>query len=132
MGGGVVVRKQGSNLAWRFKREEWNFNTVTRIFVYTNLPKRNSFAYIGKDVFWFIFDKREDEPRVRPYEQSIVGNLHYGMPGYTVNRDTLLCKTNTMYGLNCCHPTKGHGRSCAAVIMKDGWEIKDDYPWRKN
>lgn len=25
--------------------------------------------------------------------------------------------------------TKGGGYTCADKIMKDGWTIKDDYPW---
>jgi len=28
-----------------------------------------------------------------------------------------------------CNKTNGRGMWCAALIIKDGWQIKDDYPW---
>ena len=28
-----------------------------------------------------------------------------------------------------CNKTNGRGMWCAALIMRDGWQIKDDYPW---
>ena len=43
-------------------------------------------------------------------------------PGQVVTREDLLqnqCTTNTEWG----------NIMCGAVIQKDGWEIKDDYPW---
>ena len=29
----------------------------------------------------------------------------------------------------CCNKQTGSGAYCSAVIMKDSWQIKDDYPW---
>lgn len=31
---------------------------------------------------------------------------------------------------NGCNNTRGNGNLCFALIMYDGWEIKDDYPWK--
>ena len=36
-------------------------------------------------------------------------------------------KTTDQINEDCSHT--GTGNSCAAKIMNDGWEIKDDYPW---
>ena len=42
-----------------------------------------------------------------------------GAPYYGIKRDTALRLCINEIGVF----------SCAAVIMGDGWEIKDDYPW---
>ena len=39
-------------------------------------------------------------------------------------RETLLGTENNSY----CNKNK-KGIACLAVILMDGWEIKDDYPW---
>jgi hypothetical protein len=58
----------------------------------------------GKDVFHF----------------ASVANSNLIVPsGYTASEESL--KSN-------CSKT-GTGEYCAAKIMQDGWEIKDDYPW---
>ncbi len=51
--------------------------------------------------------------------------------GYNLKRDELLGGTNSDYS---CSKTLNignyyQGSWCASVIMQDGWEIKDDYPW---
>ncbi len=58
---------------------------------------------IGRDVFLFEFDT--EGKSVRPY-------------GYNATQEEL-----DLY----CSPS--NGVCCAAKIAKDGWEIKDDYPW---
>jgi len=57
----------------------------------------------GKDVFWFDLDP----------DKGLMPN-GYASSTTTVNNN---CKT-------------GAGASyCATKIMRDGWEIKSDYPW---
>ena len=98
--------------------------------------KHLSYAYSGKDIFMFVLDRREQSPKIRPFENYNYGG-YYGKPGfvYSVDRDTLLGKNgNTWGGCFKNSSQSGYylaGDSCAAVIMKDGWEIKSDYPWRK-
>ena len=36
-------------------------------------------------------------------------------------------KKNSSYNYQCSR--KARGMWCAALIMKDGWQIKEDYPW---
>ena len=57
---------------------------------------------LGKDVFWFTISFTENV--VRPY-------------GYNTSKSTIdtSCQTTGFY--------------CAAKIINDGWEIKDDYLW---
>ena len=36
-------------------------------------------------------------------------------------------KNSSSYKYNCSKNARGMW--CGALIMKDGWQIKDDYPW---
>ena len=52
--------------------------------------------------------------------------------GYERNRNEIL--QNTHLDMNCQKANINEAaalrtRSCAAVIMQDGWQIRDDYPW---
>jgi prepilin-type N-terminal cleavage/methylation domain-containing protein len=71
----------------------------------------------GKDIFelrYYVFNGSETN-----------GNNGKFMPvGYNYGRSSLLNEGDP----SSCSK-KGNGRFCAAVIMKDGWQIKDDYPW---
>ena len=78
----------------------------------------------GRDVFVFTifpFDSRSNGKLVPGVnERCSNGAIHNNL-----SRDFLVyngCWT-------CKHDHTGTGYGCAAVIMKDGWEIKDDYPW---
>ena len=59
---------------------------------------------LGKDVFEFVVD----------FDSNVVRPLGYNKTISEINTD-------------CSHT--GMGQYCAAKIMNDGWEIKDDYPW---
>lgn len=61
----------------------------------------------GKDVFVFVFYSGRFAP-----------------DGYHVPRANNI--SDTSWG---CNKNGGTGNVCAAVIMQDGWQIKDDYPW---
>jgi hypothetical protein len=71
----------------------------------------------GKDQFLFTYNiiwptGQSFENKVLPYSY---------IPGVTKREDLLT-------GTYAC--AKGStGRRCAALIMVDGWQIKDDYPW---
>lgn len=66
----------------------------------------------GKDIFIIIFKK------------NISNTMFFG---YESNRDTL--KTNSTWGCNKSSSSYKAGIYCGALIMYDGWQIKDDYPW---
>lgn len=57
----------------------------------------------GKDVFLFVL---------------VAGK---GLVPYGYNSNTAVINSNCSIGSN--------GSACAAKIMRDGWQIKDDYPW---
>lgn len=59
----------------------------------------------GRDAFWFSIDKSQN--KVIP------------LTDYMGEKECGTIKSNT----------KGGGYTCADKIMKDGWTIKDDYPW---
>jgi len=67
-----------------------------------NGPKKPN--KLGKDVFFLTTD---NDKGVVPY-------------GYNSSYD---------YILNNCKKVNSTGYFCLAKIMKDGWQIKDDYPW---
>ena len=78
------------------------YGTIQQVWVDLNgIKPPNTY---GKDVFKFtvFFDK------------SIVRPMGYD-------------KTTEQINENCSH--SGTGSYCAAKIMQDSWEIKDDYPW---
>lgn len=78
----------------------------------------------GRDVFVFsIFPfASQSKGKVVPgtNDQCGGGNIHNQS-----SRDKLL----TSGCATCKKDHTGYGYGCAAVIIKDGWEIKDDYPW---
>ncbi len=70
----------------------------------------------GKDVFWFTYYIDDDETPLGGENKS--GKL---LPnGSSNSRESLISQY--------CNKTSYSG-SCAALIMKDGWQIRDDYPW---
>ena len=78
------------------------YNSAQQVYVDLNGIKPPN--VLGKDVFQFIVFF--DDKVVRPY-------------GYD--------KTDTYIKNNCSKA--GEGICCAAKIMRDGWQIKRDYPW---
>ena len=119
-----IVIKGGDVLAYGFYRYGGTYESVTRVRVMVNSPKSGK-AFVGKDVFTFILDKREPSPFFRPYVPH-----NYNVPKYTYDRNAILGT-----GWGACNPKasgSGYwlpGDACSAVIMLDGWEIKDGYPW---
>ena len=112
--GQYVLTKTGNSFAYAFYRYD---TSLTRVRVYIRNP-HGRYAYVGKDVFTFIFDTRENNPKFRThtpnkYDRSSI--LGTGWGG---------CNPNAS-GSGYMVP----GDACAALIMIDGWEIKNDYPW---
>ncbi len=97
-------------LVRNFQSEEL-FYKYTLVIVDINGQKKPNL--VGRDIFYFrhyIHYGTDDHPvngKFMPY-------------GYTWNRGDLVargCGAEQSYTL------------CAALIMKDGWQIADDYPW---
>lgn len=78
----------------------------------------------GRDVFVFsIFPfSEQSRGKVVPGTNDQCGN---GAIHNELTRDQL----TTSGCATCKSDYTGYGYGCAALIMKDGWEIKDDYPW---
>lgn len=118
--GHYILTKTGDSIAYAFFRYGGVYEPVTRVRVYIRNPMKNpkkGYAFIGKDVFTFVFDRQETNPSFRPYK-------------YNYDRTTILGT-----GWGACNSKAsgggywGPGDACSALIMLDGWEIKDDYPW---
>ena len=75
---------------------------------------------IGKDTFLFMFTTE--------YGLQPLGGLGTtaGWSYGDYSRDTILSTNN-----NACNKqaASNSGYWCAALIINDGWELKDDYPW---
>ena len=118
-----ILVKGGDSLAYAFFRYSGIYEPVTRVRVYIRNPRK--FAFVGKDVFTFILDKREPSPFFRPYVPQ-----NHNVPKYTYDRNAILGT-----GLGACNPKasgSGYwlpGDACSGLIMLDGWEISKDYPW---
>ena len=74
---------------------------------------------LGKDVFVFSISKTEKS--LVPYGFSDAGRGGGCFNDYDRN------KIKTGHDYSCNNANKGIW--CAALIMTDGWEILDDYPW---
>ncbi len=92
------------------------------VTVYIDINGQKGPNIMGRDVFHYVYWVLND--------YSIVGGRDYSgklLPnGGTqvssgVNRNNLISWS--------CNRNGGDGRHCAALIMADNWEIKDDYPW---
>ncbi len=86
-------------------------------YVYIDINGQKKPNMFGKDVFRFIY------------------YIHYGPPNdpssgkflpfaYDLPLETLI---QNGYSYSCNRETNGDG--CAALIMKQGWQMTDDYPW---
>ena len=95
---------------------------------------------MGRDIFTFYLFNHSSIANNDYKEQNkkFTSNLYpggldnIGIPHYSETRNYLLspnahraCNKNATIGYH-----SGVGAACAAVIMKDNWEIKSDYPWQ--
>ncbi len=81
-------------------------NTSRFVLIYADINGKTKPNRMGHDIFLFYLSKAGLS--LMPYEVY-------------KDRETLLRE-----GCNLEHQ---YGNNCGAVIMLDGWEIKDDYPW---
>ena len=97
--------------------------TSLTVFVDVNGYKRPN--RLGRDVFLFtLFPFASDAGNnfmAGYYEACGSGIQHYRLTRDQLLQDGFCGACNRNYS--------GSGYGCAALIMKDGWEIKDDYPW---
>lgn len=84
---------------------------------------------VGKDVFMFIIENNI----LKPYGSGLSRDVLIGK-----DKDRFCtppeCSNPTYFsGAEACSRTIVDGRYagvfCSALIMQDGWEIEDDYPW---
>lgn len=79
---------------------------------------------VGIDLFHFIIKDNS----VFPWGiEGTVNNISNDTFGLMNDRAKLI---DPQYRFACNN--RRHGRWCTALIMMDGWEIKDDYPWYSN
>ena len=71
----------------------------------------------GRDLFMMCLDS----------ERGIVPHAWNDNEPSTVKKTREQLKKSSSYSYQCSR--KARGMWCAALIMKDGWKIKDDYPW---
>lgn len=94
---------------------------------------------MGRDIFsFYLFNHSSLNNYYKERNKKFTSNLYpgglddNGIPHYSETRNYLLspnahraCNKNATLGYH-----SGVGAACAAVIMKDNWEIKSDYPWQ--
>ena len=79
---------------------------LSELVVYVDVNAQQKPNIFGKDIFQFYYDLNKG--KVAAYYS------------YLTREDLLK---------SWCAKDKSDNAGCAALIMKDGWEIKDDYPW---
>lgn len=91
---------------------------VNAAFILVDVNGFKGKSIVGKDVFGFKLFAN--------YKQKLVpGSGGYTIPRIEEDRDIII--NNKYYGCN--NNTQYYQYDCTALIAKDGWEIKDDYPW---
>lgn len=73
---------------------------------------------IGRDFFMFSIPINDSLHKLVPYGAYNTSDMPFGE----------WKRENTQKGSYACS-REGRGQFCSALIMIDGWEIKDDYPW---
>lgn len=82
---------------------------------------------LGKDLFMFIYLTPDRGYGYGPSGRMIIPHGAYDLD-WSTNPGTLISsRTRNQLKDNC--KQNGTGKDCAALIMQDGWQIKDDYPW---
>ena len=91
--------------------EENPIYVTTNLAFYVDINGKKNPNTIGKDIFVFILIT---DPEITSNRFRLYGC------GYGSNRTTIL---------ELCRSSEGGGRYCGCLMMMDGWEIRDDYPW---
>ncbi len=92
---------------------QWQGLNNYNFFIDINGPQKPNIA--GIDLFIFYINSKG---QLRPYGDNFTDE-----------------EINTPSTKSCAYKRGIRdfgGRSCAAKIIRDGWEIKEDYPWRNN
>ena len=124
--GQYVVTKPGIPMAYAFFRYGGTYENVTRVRVYVKNPK--PYAFIGKDVFTFVLNRSTDTS-FKPF--GLAGTIPF-TANTQLDREKLLhgpIRTGGCFKDSGGPDYYGPGDACGAVIMLDGWKIKEDYPW---
>ena len=108
--GQMLVLNDGTILQMRMSThnlgtDEDRDDRYTHIIIYADINGLQGPNWIGKDIFMFMVDSR-------------TGKFDfYGYRDYDSTREKLYssCKANAI--------------TCGRLILMDGWEIKEDYPW---
>lgn len=86
---------------------------VSTLELFVDINGNSSPNKMGKDIFLMTLYSNDSKP-IKFYGQGI-------------DRNTLL--THTTWGCNNSPSVGQAGTFCGALILGDGWQIKDDYPW---
>ena len=105
----------------------WLHGGGTGGWFFVDLNGKKKPNMLGKDVFTFMLGNGNSDFRIglHPhgfhYKQIMTrDDIIAGKYPFAVNDDSGGCSKTS---------TRSPGVSCSALIMIDGWEIKDDYPW---
>jgi type II secretory pathway pseudopilin PulG len=100
--------------------EEANENhaDIKIAFIFIDINGQKKPNIVGKDLFAFNYYVYHGTSK------SVVGKF---IPrGMFVDRNTLL---SSGYNEGCNKESEAGGLGCAGLIVKDGWQISNDYPW---
>lgn len=111
-----IILNDGTLLAFHPARNttpDGPINVITIIADINGFKKPNQY---GRDIFMF---SAEASKGIRPYGMGTINGLadlpRYHTRDYLLNGEYRSCQYDGVF--------------CAAIIMIDNWEIKDDYPW---
>jgi hypothetical protein len=131
--------KDGSYTFWndylkphmKYLKEVKNFTTLWPtggVLVY--LPDGSAFCLSGSWVtFYPNAQKRSNKHVSRDIFLFYISSSKSALAAFNYNyskRSYLKTNCEKAYG---GHPALSDARCCAALIMYDNWQIKDDYPW---
>ena len=113
----------------------WIHNGGTGGWFFVDLNGKKKPNMLGKDVFVFMLNNKRRAYKGYKLGLTTQGAIIFNSDTntYTPNsRDDIITGNyTTEAAAGSCSKTgiRNQGLTCAALIMMDGWDIKDDYPW---
>ena len=95
--------------------------TLKALYTYIDINGQKGPNVLGKDIFYYVYCINCDTNAMGSYKISgkFIPSAGTALENAGATREKY--KTD-------CSKT-GKGQDCSGLIMADGWQIKDDYPW---
>ena len=96
------------------------------VLIFIDINGNNQPNQFGKDVFMYQINSTVDTKGIKLVPYGYISTSEFTVPVQMQPTRSFLINENTRnYGCR----DDGRGMFCGALIMRDNWKIKQDYPW---